>query len=613
MIDQPHRTRATPRAVVASVRSRPGARARAAARPRVATSLLAALLLAVLLALVAIPAPASAHAVLLGVDPADDTVVDSAPEQVTLRFNEPVSAPQGGVRVFDADGIRIDDGPVDTGDATEAAVALPADLPDGAYVVAYRVVSADSHPVTGTSTFLVGAGEGLGDDEVEAIAGVGSGIVGTLGSVVRGVGYLGVLVATGAVAFLLLVARRDDERSRARRVGVVAATVGVAATIVHVPLQTSAVTGFGLLESLTSVDALGETLSSSFGQSSAVRLVGLAALAWLWSRASRPAPLLVAGAVTLGSYLLDGHQRTIEPQWLLVAGDAVHLAGAAVWVGGLLLLVLAMRARRLDDDPVGAAQLVARFSSLALWSVLALAAAGIAMSFPLVRTPDALTSTAYGVMLLVKVGLVAVAVLIAAYNRAQLVPVVAARVVPAGGSGSSLDDDLTTGEVNADGVAGMGAGAADARAAWSRLRRTVGAEVVLVAVVAMLTGFLVTTQPAAEAAGATGPLVVEQPLGDDLTVQLTVDPPRAGDVTQLHVYVLEDGAISDAVEDLRLELTYVDQDIGPFVIEPFVAGPGHWTAAVDDVRFVGTWEARIVGGLSRFEEAETTLSFEVVG
>lgn len=598
MIEHPHRPPVAPRRPPAG--RRPRVRARAAERP-VAAALLT-LLLACLLTLWAAPSPAAAHAVLLGVDPADDTAVEAPPEQVTLRFNEAVSTPQGGVRVFDATGERVDAGPADTGDPTEVAVALPDDLPAGAYVVAYRVISADSHPVTGTSTFLVGTGETLADDEVAAIAGLGSGAVGTVGSVVRGVGYLGVLVATGAVAFALVVARRDGEHRRARGIGVVAGTVAVVATIVHVPLQTAATTGYGLVEVLTSFDALGETLASSFGQSTAVRLVGLAALVWLWARRPRPPLLLAAAAVTLGSYLLDGHQRTIEPWWLLVTGDAVHLAGAATWAGGLLLLALSMRDRRVDDDPVGAAQLVARFSTLALWSVLVLTVAGVAMSLPLVRTPEALWTTTYGLLLLTKVGLVAVAVLIAAYNRAQLVPAVAARVAPAGGAGTSVDA-----EVAADDRDGR------ARTAWAQLTRTVTVEVALVAVVALVTGFLVTTQPAAEASGASGPLVIEEPLTDDLVVQFTVDPPRASaDVVQLHVYLLDDTGISDAVEDLRLELTYVDQDIGPFVIEPFVAGPGHWTAAIDDLRFAGAWEARIVGGISRFEQAETTLPFEVV-
>ncbi|MGH9034894.1 MAG: copper resistance CopC family protein, partial [Acidimicrobiia bacterium] len=97
--------------------------------------------------LVALPAPpAAAHAVLVETNPAAATLLEAAPEAVTLRFNEPVSVSLGGVRVLDEEGKLVDAGRVRrSGDGTTLTVPLP-DVADGAYVVAWRVVSADSHP-----------------------------------------------------------------------------------------------------------------------------------------------------------------------------------------------------------------------------------------------------------------------------------------------------------------------------------------------------------------------------------------------------------------------------------------------------------------------------------
>lgn len=565
--------------------------------------LLVAALLAVGVALLT-AAPAAAHAYLLSSDPPAGAQLDRAPDTVTLEFNEPIGVDDDSLRLFDADADRVDDGPVDTADH-ELAVAVPDDLPDGAYVVAYRVISADSHPVGGTLTFTVGDATPLDAATASAIGGTEAGAIGTVGAVLRGIGYLAVLLAAGAVAFAAFVGLRPTDRRRAAWLGSRAALVAAVVALVHVPVQAAAVSGRGLDDVLTDVGTLSSTLGTSFGQSTLVRLAGLVLLVAAWQRPRDQAPatdplLLGGGILALGSYLLDGHQRTYEPVWLLLGADTVHLAGAAVWAGGLALLFATLRARRRDDDPAGAARVVARFSGLALWSVLALTAAGVAMSWPLVRSSAALTSTTYGQLLLVKVALVAVVVAVAAYNRRQLVPAVATLAVPAGAAA-----DVEPGPA--------GAAGSDTSAAWRQLTSTVRLELVLLVAIAGVTGFLATTQPAAEAAGLTGPVAETAALTADLDVDFVVDPAEPG-LNALHVYVVDaSGQPTDAIEDLRLAFTYVDEGIGPIDIEPFVAGPGHWTANVDDLTFAGSWEVRIVAGEDRFTEHEVTIPFELAG
>jgi copper transport protein len=298
--------------------------------------------------------------------------------------------------------------------------------------------------------------------------------------------------------------------------------------------------------------------------------------------------------------VLDGHQQTVQPTWLLVGGDLVHLFAGAVWFGGLVVLIAVMRRRTLDDDPVEAAGLVARFSSIALISVAAVTVGGVAMAVPLVGSFTALTSTTYGWLLVAKVAAVAVVVVIAAYNRQRLVPAITARVVPAGGSVDTQPPDTDDALLHRS------------RVAWDRLRTTVRVEAGIVAAVLLVTGVLVTTQPASDAAGLEGYYEVTGELADGLVVDVIVDPNRAGQNT-LHLYVIDEtlGRPSMEVEDLQLELTYVPEGIGPIPVEPFFAGTGHWTATIDDLAFPGQWEVQITAGIDRFTEERTTVTVPV--
>jgi copper transport protein len=590
--------------------------------------LLAVLTLALL---VGWSAPAWAHAVLVEALPADRSALAGPPDEVRLTFSEPVDAATGALRVFDADARRIDLGPRSSPDPEVVAVALPPDLPDGGYVTTYRVTSADSHVVAGVLTFTVGDAQEVGDELVaELFGGAGSGLTGVLGPLLRGLGYVATLLAAGAIAIAGVVLRRTADRALARRVARRAAVVGLAVAVVAVPVQAASVTGEGLVGALTP-GALGEVVTTSFGTSTLARVAGLLVLLVGWrpggegSLAQAAVPAL-GGALAVGSFVLDGHQRSMEPTALLVAADAVHLTAGAVWFAGLVLLLPVLRRPAALVEPVhaggaapvragapvavtpvgtrpdapadrdgptrpdaartagaaDAAGVVARFSSLAFVTALAVLASGAAMSSVLVGSAAALTSTGYGRTLLLKLGAVAVVLLLAAANRQRLVPAIVRRDRDAG-----------------------------ADAAWGQLHRTVRAEALLVVAVLLVTGVLVSQRPAAVEAGLAGSLQTAAPLTDDLTADLVIDPNRAGRNT-LHLYVVEPtGRPTDTVEDLRLELTYLPEGIGPIELELFPVGPGHWTGTVDAFAFPGSWEVRVIAAVGRFEDASVTLPVTV--
>lgn len=542
------------------------------------------------------PSPASAHAMLTSTDPADGAELAEAPDAVTLTFNEPVEVPTGALRVFDADAQRVDTGLLDTGDRAVVSAALPEDLPDGGYVITYRVISDDAHPVGGVSSFTVGDGFAVDDATIGVLAdGAEAGLARPLGMVLRGLGYLATLFVGGAALFAVTVARRTTDRTAARRLAVPAALAGVVVTLLGVPVQAAALTGDGFAAAVSMV-TLGDVIGSSFGTSTLVRAAALVWLVVLWRPRTPPIVPAIAGLAAVASFALDGHQRTVEPTWLLMGGDLVHLVAGASWFGGLVLLADALRRRSLDDDAIEAAGMVARFSSVALVSFGLVAAGGVAMAVPLVGSIGALTGTTYGWLLVVKTAAVAVLVLVAFYNRQRLVPAITALRIPAGGSvdAPSLEGDRRVRR---------------AGTAWQRLRRTVRLEAAVIAGVLVVTGVLVATQPASEAAGFGGLYETTAPLGNGLEIDVVVDPNEVGR-NAIHLYVLDEtGRPSAEVEDLMIELTYLPEGIGPIPIEPFFAGPGHWVANSDELAFAGDWQIRVVAGTDRFTElsAEVTV------
>ncbi|MFD8307195.1 copper resistance protein CopC [Streptomyces sp. NPDC059690] len=153
--------------------------------------------------------PASAHAALKSTDPEDGSVLKSAPRQITLTFTESVGLLDDSFRVLDPGNKRVRTGRAEhgPGGSDTARVTLPAKLARGTYVVAWRAVSADSHPVSGAFTFSVGkpsatvATVDTGPVENPATAG--------LYNIARYLAYLAAALLIGTAAFVVLCRPAD--------------------------------------------------------------------------------------------------------------------------------------------------------------------------------------------------------------------------------------------------------------------------------------------------------------------------------------------------------------------------------------------------------------------
>jgi copper transport protein len=484
---------------------------------------------------------------------------------VRLTFNEPVSVSLGGVRVLSADGDRVDAGAAEV-EGNVVTVGLQPDLDDGTYVVAYRIVSDDGHPVRGGSVFGVGDGD-VDTSALGRVADPGADHEWEiLGGVARGLAYAGTLLAAGGVVFLAFAHDGGTERRSLVRVVRGAAVIGGAAGLVALPIQAALGTGEGP-GSLFDGGVLGEVASEGLGLSIALALAGLVLLAVAVDR-WRPAAL-VGALVAAGSFAATGHTRSGSAAVATVA-DVVHLLVVATWAGGLVLLWWTLRARRAEPpgDPRSTGRVALRFSNLAAVGVLAAAASGLVLSWNEVRSVHNVGGTHYGTALLVKLGLVALLAAVGAYNRFRLMPAFEA---------------------------------GKASAALAQLRRTVVAEVVLVAAVVTATTVLVIVTPARTAV-AGGPVERIVEMGDLGEIQLVVAPAKAG-FNEIHLYMYDrDQRPADLADTLTVDLSLPAAQLGPIERQATRAGPAHLQLNGNDLAVAGEWSITLKLRVDRFTE-----------
>ena len=164
-----------PQAVVPSIAWSSSGRAMSGPWPPAWRCLVA---VAVLLGSVLPASLAWAHAVPATMDPASNARLDVSPREVVIRFTERVDARPSTLEVLDVRGQRVDLGgaTVEPVDPWRFRVGLPS-LPDGAYTVSWRVLSADDgHVTSGAHVFTIGTASPAGGPAGQSGASVQSGV-----------------------------------------------------------------------------------------------------------------------------------------------------------------------------------------------------------------------------------------------------------------------------------------------------------------------------------------------------------------------------------------------------------------------------------------------------
>ena len=361
---------------------------------------------------------------------------------------------------------------------------------EGTIVARFRVISEDGHPVAKRLTFRVPPKPAEDQDEgAQATpaptaaapppsampaeesdhfdAGTGN-VTDVSFAATRAVGYLAIALSIGGALFLFVawlpalaqvttgraewVLVSETFARRLRQVVLGAVVVGLIATALAIVLEAATAAGVSFWSALDPdlVDGVSDTRPVRawtlrilvwlvFGallfvtlrpqRMPAVRRAALGAEGTALGPPSNRAQLLVLIGAALGLALtapLAGHTGEHSPSGLLLCSDTLHVLCMSAWLGGLVMLLIALTivARRLrgpERTPLMAV-MVGRFSWVARIAVAVLLLTGVIQSIALVGSFNALVDTDYGLLVLAKIALFTLLIGLGAYNQRWALP-----------------------------------------------------------------------------------------------------------------------------------------------------------------------------------------------
>ena len=547
--------------------------------------------------LVGITAGLLGHATLLRTVPPANSRLEQAPPRVELHFNEGIEEIFNGVKVLNRNGL-----PVHSAQATlsrnrrELSVALKDNIPNGIYTVSWRATSSDGHQIGGNFGFSVGE-EFQASEMVAGQPETGENWPGFSMAVTRWLYFLGMMIFVGGFTFgaliLVPVIKHPELEIPAEVLTAMRrpflrffswSWVVLLVTAIFNLLFKAAAMADSTLLGAANRDILTAVISSSqYGRMWGVGMVLILVsgiLFWLYRNiwtapqdTSKSALLLYLGTA-LGALLLftvsnSGHAAAVT-EWKAVAlgSDVLHLMATAIWVGGLVYLVLLMRSLSAAEPPLRAqllGEVVPRFSRMAQFCVLTIVLTGAYTAWIHIPSWSAFVTTWYGWTLLTKIFLVLPLLAIGAVNLLVIKPQLR----------KSL---LEQGEKALEATFGV----------LKRFRPLVQVEVVLGVVILLVVTVLTNLSPAATATSG-GPSLVSNRTDFDIT--LLIEPNQVGH-NQVQVLVKDQEGNSVDLENVLLDVMMTDMDMPWQRLEATLQEDGSYrTEAV--LGMAGNWRVNV--------------------
>jgi len=565
---------------------------------------------AALVLLALLPVTAWAHANLDRAEPAPGAQLDQPPQTLQLFFSEAVDGSFSRVQLLNAKGEQVDrgDSHVAPNDPRGMLVTLPQQLPNGVYTVAWRTLSAvDGHTVNGAYPLILGPmpAEGL---PLAASATSSQATFAPETALGRWWFYVAASAVFGTLLSWLVVFRPLFGRSnpaalplaaaRSRRLamlsglvlllGTVYVAIAQAATAADVPLW--GVFGQPLFDLLSR-----GRFAALWWVRLALVVIVLGLLAW---RGVRRWPGQVAlGATTLAllTSSLNSHGAALlSGAYLGVAADWLHFIGVAAWIGGLLNVVLvlpvAVQASQSMGDRV-LARAVTRFSTLAIASVGLIVVTGTFQAWLEVGSWEGFIQSAYGLSVTVKIALLVLMLVLAAFNLLIVRPGLARMAV----SGSSA------------------AASSLARRFAFAVRGEVVLGVAVLIAAAVLTGLAPAREELARRSGDLQSGPVDRSVdANGLTARIQINPSVLG-LNRMAVQLR--GIDPGQVERVQLTMTYLDSELGsqPIVLPQSNSAPDTWEITSPSLSQAGTWQAELLVRRTGQDDARTAIRFLVAG
>lgn len=513
------------------------------------------------------------HAALISTSPEDGAHLDGTPSEITLEFSEPVGIVDGGMMLFE----QGDDPHVLAPIADGSIVRIPIEfeLSDGAYLVQWRVISADSHPLAGTISLSIGDTDDVLNIDQETAP---EWVKGTRLAAMA-VKYVGLLASIGVVVFGVHIANRDWIQIDRLLLRLFA--LSMIGTVSEVPLAAMEYSN----QLLYPGDELWSTVSEldrGYRQS-AILPIALLIPAFALCRIGRETKShqIIVGCLAWFaalSQVLSGHSRSNEPVWLTMVADGVHITVAGIWLGGILMLSMGLLRSWKGftfSTEESTASAVSRFSTLAGCSLILLAISGLVMGVIILDSLQALWKSDYGIALFIKVALVGMVMVIAGVNRYVLIPRIVS--VPA------------TARV------------------W--LRRLVGIELVILLTVTGVTARLVQLNPHVDTttseAAQTFSFADEKELDEAHTIRAEVVRTRPS-VYEVQIRVMDaEGRTTQFGDSLDVAWDLPEQGLGPIsqmLVYDETTGSYSGTVVLP---LLGAWNLAVRVSIDRFTELRT--------
>lgn len=565
-----------------------------------------------------------AHPQIVSVEPAPNARLEQAPERVRITFNEPIEDAFASIQVLDATGRAVDrgDGRRAQDDPTTLSASLPP-LEPGVYTVVWRVVGRDGHLVKGNFAFSI-AGAPSGEPspfvpspppttlpteaghavDQPAPSRSSDPLPDATLAVLRSVMLIGAVVAVGGMFCQYVIAAPGNGRftRRMHLLAVGALLTLLVATLAFFAAHTLAIAGRITPDALVAV-----ARDTRLGQALVARAILTLITLLLSNRRPRWASAL-SGVLMLLTFSVSGHPAATETPLASILLDWIHLAAAAIWVGGLAALALALL--QTGEEVNSAPDLrpfrtaLTRFSRLALGSVAALAISGVIAALSYLRTVSDLWLTDYGRALLAKSVLFGILIGFGAYHALLL----------------RRETAWHTGE--------------KARALVRRFRRSLPLEATIAIVVAGIAGVLtslplpgavamptpaiaptvvasiptVIVTPTPLPPPTPQPFIATQPAGD-LRVTLRIEPAAPGR-NQLRILITDAQNRPRDVQRVRVTLRMRDRDIGETSVIAESDGRGTYVVRNQVIGIAGVWQVQVQ--VRRIDADDVTADFQLL-
>jgi copper transport protein len=513
----------------------------------------------ILLASAILASPVFAHASLLKSNPEANASLPRPPVQIELFFSEALESSFSSITVLNSDGASVDsnDSRVDAADSTRMTVSLRS-IPDGVYTVTWKALSAvDGHLTTGSFPFAVG---NVDPSALAAADQASNRIKFSFDEMIaRWLLFLSVTALSGGAIFNLVVWRNLESLifNRLNRLALITLTLANIIGLISQAGQASN-TGFALPwdTSFTGVlftTRFGALWIARFGLSVLlVRFTLVKYRHWIVFAIS----LILLLTISLGSHAAADADPT-----LAIINDWIHLIAASVWVGGLIHFAAGLWSlKNVEGASKDAAQLIPRFSALALISVGTLILSGLYAAVLRVGSLEALNNTIYGRTLIVKLIIALPMLAMGAINLLVITP------------GMKKTQDLE-GFKNLQGI----------------FRKIVTSEVTMGAVLLLSVAVLTSLPPAQTA--STLPSLAAQKNVDDLNIKVEIAPGRVGQNT-FTVRVEAGGVPVTNAQEVRLQFTSASGKVPPSKVQLAHQGGGVYSIKGTYLSLPDAWQAQ---------------------